>query len=178
MTVDNAVGETSSVSVSDTASAREDLKIKRQQSAIPFPYIPLSDVVSLVRAVQKRGHVCRIEEVAADLDQQMSSGAFRSRLSAARMFGAAEIIRGDVRLTPLGLTMCSPETEADALAEAFLSVPLYQKLYAQYAGHKLPPSEGIEESIRRLGVPDKQVAKARQVFVRSADTAGVLPERP
>jgi hypothetical protein len=173
MTVDNnSADEATYVPDGDTGEAREGQKIKRQQSDIPFPYIPLPDVVTLVRAVQKRGHVCRIEEVAADLDQQMSSGAFRSRLSAARMFGAAEIIRGDIRLTPLGLAMCNPETEAEALAEAFLNVPLYQKLYAQYAGHKLPPGEGIEESIRRLGVPDKQVTKARQVFVRSAGTAG------
>lgn len=172
MAVDSSADETSSVSDSDTASERGDQKIKRQQSGIPFPYVPLTDVVSLARAVEKRGHVCRVEEVAADLDQQMSSGAFRSRLSAARMFGAAGIVRGDIRLTPLGLAMCSPETAAEALAEAFLNVPLYQRLYEQYAGHKLPPDEGIEESIRRHGVPDKQVVKARQVFARSADAAG------
>jgi hypothetical protein len=71
----------------EAAEASDGQRIKRQQSAIPFPYILLSDVVTLAQAVQKHGHVCRIEEVAADLDQQTSSGASRSRLSAARMFG-------------------------------------------------------------------------------------------
>ncbi len=170
--VDNSADEVTVVSDSDSGTAHDAQKLKRQQSAIPFPYIPLPDVVELVRVVEKRGHVCRVEEAAADLGQQMTSGAFRSRLSAGRMFGAVEIARRDVRLTDLGLAICNPQTEPGSLAEAFLNVPLYKKIYDQFAGTKLPPDEGIEQVIRRLGVPAKQVAKARQVLFRSAETAG------
>jgi hypothetical protein len=171
MMVDKSADEAATMSDSDRG-AQDSQKLKRQQSAIPFPYIPLPDVVQLVRVVEQRGHTCRVEEAAADLGQQMTSGAFRSRLSAGRMFGAIDIARRDVRLTDLGLAICNSQTEPAALADAFLRVPLYQKVYQQFAGTKLPPDEGIEQAILRLGVPAKQVAKARQVLFRSAETAG------
>jgi hypothetical protein len=176
--VDNPVDsgtaqETAMVRVSDSnsASAQEDQRVKRQQSAIAFPYIPLHDVVEMVLKVEGRGHRCRVDELAADLDQQRTSGAFRSRLSAGRMFGATEVVRGDIGLTELGLRIANPDTRPEALAQAFLNVPLYEKVYDKFAGGKLPPGQGIEAEMIRLGVPRKQVQKARQVLIRSADTA-------
>jgi hypothetical protein len=153
-------------------TAPGDAGISRQQTAIGFPYIPLHDVVIMVLAVEARGHRCLVEELAIDLKQQMSSGAFRSRLSAGRLFGVIETVRRDVSLTELGRRTCYPDTQPEALAEAFLNVPLYQKIYEQFAGNKLPPDQGIEGVMRRLGVPHKQVQKARQVFSRSAEMAG------
>lgn len=165
-------------SSADTTSATPDVEAsaaeggtKRQRSTIAFPYVPLQDVVEMVFKVESRGHRCRVEELAADLDQQMTSGAFRSRLSAGRMFGVSEVVRGDISLTDLGQTILNPDTRADALAEAFLRVPLYEKIYTKFAGGKLPPDQGIEAEMIRLGVPRKQVQKARQVLVRSADEA-------
>jgi hypothetical protein len=138
----------------------------------PFPYVPLHDVTEMVGLIEKRGHSCRLDELAADLDQQKTSGAFRGRLAAGRLFGAVRAESHDLVLTTLGLRMCAPDAKAAALAEAFLTVPLYKAIYDKYAGGKLPPSEGIEAEMRRLGVPDKQVQRARQVFARSADLAG------
>jgi len=88
------------------------------------------------------------------------------------MFGATEVIRGDISLTELGLRICNPETRARALAEAFLDVPLYKAIYEKFVVGKLPPGPGIEAEMIRLGVPRKQAQKARQALIRSADTAG------
>jgi hypothetical protein len=170
--VDTPVDETTAnVTDADSAAVTEDSATTRQRSDIPFPYIPLSDVVTMLHVVEKRGHRCQITEVAGDLDQQTKSGAFRSKLSAGRMFGVTETSRGEISLTDLGLQICDPETRNAALAEAFLNVPLYRKLYDKYAGSRLPGAHGIEQEMVRMGIPVKQVQKARQVFMRSAAEA-------
>jgi hypothetical protein len=104
-------------------------------------------------------------------DQQTSSGAFRSKLSAGRLFGVIETSRGEISLTDLGLQVCDPETQSAALVEAFLSVPLYQMIYDKYAGGRLPGAHGIEQEMVRMGIPVKQVQKARRVLMRSATEA-------
>jgi len=167
--VDTSVDETAVAAEHDGPAA--DSSAKRQRSSIAFPYVPLDDAVEMVSKVEARGHRCRVEELAADLDQRMTSGAFRSRLSAGRMFGITEGVRGDVSLTDLGQSILNPETRPAALAQAFLNVPLYKAIYEKFAGGKLPPDQGIEAEMVRLGVPTKQVQKARQVLARSAQTA-------
>jgi hypothetical protein len=170
--VDTPVDETTAnVTDADSAAVTEGSAVTRQRSDIPFPYIPLSDVVTMLHVVEKRGHRCQVNEVAAVLDQQTSSGAFRSKVSAGRMFGVTETSRGEMSLTDLGLQVCDPETRDAALAEAFLNVPLYKKLYDKYAGSRLPGAHGIEQEMIRMGIPIKQVQKARQVFMRSATEA-------
>jgi len=145
---------------------------ERARSLIAFPYVPLQDVVAMVLKVEGRGHRCRVDELAADLRQNKTSGAFRSRLSAGRMFGVTETLRGDITLTQLGQAVCNSDTRPEALAQAFLNVPLYQEIYRKFAGGKLPPVQGIDAEVIRLGVPTKQAQKARQVLIRSADLAG------
>jgi hypothetical protein len=145
---------------------------KRKRSSIVFAYTPLSDAVDIVRAVERRGHACTLDELAAEMNQQMTSGAFRNKLSTARIFGVIDTSRGSVSLTDIGLRLANPDTHPHALADAFMNVPLYRALYDQFAGNNLPPDQGIEATMRRLGVPEKQTTKARQVLYRSAELAG------
>jgi hypothetical protein len=168
--VESAVDETTAAQADDTTAETDGAE--RTRSLIAFPYVPLQDVVKMVIKVEGRGHRCRIDELAADLDQQKTSGAFRSRLSAGRMFGVTESIRGDIALTDLGQMVCNPESRPEALAQAFMNVPLYERIYRAFSGGKLPPPMGIEAEMIRAGVPEKQASKARQVLVRSADMAG------
>src|SRR5258706_8876561 len=163
--------DTSTVT-SGSGDAFRDDPGARERTRIAFPYVPLHDVIEMVQKVEARGHRARVEELAADLDQQRTSGAFRSRLSAGRMFGTTETVRGDVSLTDLGRSFLNPDTRPGALVQAFLNVPLYGAIYEKFATGKLPPDQGIEAEMIRLGGPRKQVQKARQVLVRSADTAG------
>lgn len=168
--VDSAVdGMTATPADDDTTGGDSS---ERTRSLIAFPYVPLQDVEKMALKVEGRGHRCRIDELAADLDQQKTSGAFRSRLSAGRMFGVTEAARGSISLTELGQMICNFDTRSEALARAFLNVPLYQRVYDKFCGGKLPPATGIEAEMVRLGVPEKQASKARQVLMRSADLAG------
>ncbi len=155
----------------DSPSTGQAVDGKRERSSIAFAYTPLSDAVDIAHATARRGHVCTLDELAAEMNQQMTSGAFRNKLATARIFGVIETSRGSASLTDIGLRLANPDTHAQALVDAFMNVPLYRVLYDQFAGSNLPPDQGIEAAMRRLGVPEKQTTKARQVLYKSAELA-------
>jgi hypothetical protein len=145
----------------------------RQRSTIEFPYQNLESAVEVVKAVHAvGGQSCPFDALAAKLDMKADAGGFRLRLSTAKIFGLLNYDRGTVSLTSIGTRMCDPEQEAQARADAFLAVPLYEKIHEQFKGTTLPPIEGLENAMVALGVSPKQKDKARQVFQRSAKEAG------
>ncbi len=149
-------------------------KRTRERSAIAFPYNDLDDVVKVAEAIhQIGGSQARLEQIVKPLNHDnISSGAFRLKLSAARMFGLIEFEGQQARLTDLGRRIVQSDTTADARAEAFLRVPLYREIYGKYSGFSLPHDVGLESELESLGVSQKSKAKARQVFQRSAREAG------
>lgn len=146
---------------------------KRQQSSIQFPYGDLDDAVTVTKALRDvGGQECTIDQLAAQLKQSASSGAFRLRLSYPRIFGFTETERGTIRLTELGKRVVDPTQEDRARVDAFLTVPLYKAIYDKYRGYTLPPPAALEREMANLGVSSKQTDKARQAFDRSARQAG------
>lgn len=145
----------------------------RERSTIGFPYDDLDTAVQLVDvAHNKFGGSPSLDQLAAGMDQKPNSGAFRSKISAAKQFGVIEDRRGEVEVSNLGRSILSPDSAAQARVEAFLNVPLYRALYERFKGTLLPSDAGLETTIRDLGVASKQVATARQVFQRAAEQAG------
>lgn len=108
------------------------------------------------------------------MNQTASGGTFRARLSAARTFGLIEWGQGEAQLTDLGAAILEPETADSAKVDAFLRVPLYERLYAQFQGYPLPPVAAIERKMIQLGVPAKQADRARQAFTTSVATANFV----
>lgn len=146
---------------------------ERERSTISFPYNDLDDVVNVAKAVHAVGGTsCEWEQLAAKLETSPTSGTFRLRMSAAKIFNLLTYDKGTVTLTPNGARICDPQQEKAARAEAFLAVPLYSKLYEKFKGATLPPSSGLESVIVGLGVAQKTKDRARQVFQRSAKQAG------
>lgn len=147
---------------------------KRQISTIAFPYLDLDAAVEVAHAMYKtRGHsAMEAHELAATMDQTLS-GAFRLKTGTARIFGlTVKEGRDATRLSDIGLRIIEAETEKQARVEAFLTVPLYQAIYDNYKGQRLPPPKALEREMERLGVSNKQTDKARQAFERSARQAG------
>lgn len=145
----------------------------RGRSTIAFPYDDLAAATEVVRVAHEvYGGKCTPEDVAARLDQQAGSGAFRNKVGAARVFGLIGAKRGEVKVTDLGRRVLDRRTSADAKAEAFLTVPLYAALFEEYRTGPLPSDLGLEAKIKNLGVPVKSARSARQVFQRSAQQAG------
>jgi hypothetical protein len=142
------------------------------RSTIAFPYSHLEDAERVAEALHRRGNTAKVSEVAAALDTTTTSGAFRTKMSTARVFGAIDIRRGNVTLTELGQRLIDPEKRDRARVDAFLHVPLYDAIYKHYDNGVLPQASGLEAAIQQLGVSPKQLQRARQTLLRSAERAG------
>lgn len=149
-------------------------KQTRQRSTVPFAYIDLQDVMGVAIAIHE--HVgsgdCDEHQLSAWLKKSQKSSGFRSAWSTARLFGLIEAENGRFRLSPLGRRAVDPAQERDAKAKAFLTVPLYNKLFENYKGVALPPPAALERELVQIGVAEKQKHTARLVLERSAQYAG------
>lgn len=146
----------------------------RDRSTIAFPYSDLDEAASVAKVVfNKGGGSAALDQVAAWLGHEgISSGAFRVKLNSARIFGFVAVERSHVSTTELGQRVADPERAKEARVEAFLTVPLYARIFEKHRGGKLPDIKGIEAEIASLGVTAKQVSRARQTFQRAAEQAG------
>lgn len=151
----------------------ESSESERERSTISFPYNDLDDAVRVAKALHELGGSCEWEQLAAKLGAKTStSGTFRLRMLAAKIFNVLTYDKRTVSLTSIGTRLCDSQQEKAARADAFLSVPLYSKLYDKFKSATLPPTSGLESVIAGMGVSQKQKDKARQVFQRSAKQAG------
>jgi hypothetical protein len=104
---------------------------------------------------------------------EANGGAFRVRISSAKLFGLIAYERSTaISLTDLGRKIIEPNSERIAKISAFLSVPLFLKVYNEFDGNKLPPASAIEAMLVKSGVGESVSKIARQVLFRSARTAG------
>lgn len=149
---------------------------KRQRSPLAFPYSDLQRAIELCDKLAFLGGSSSVEltQLALALNQTADGGTFRGRIGAARHFGLAEFNTVTAKLTPLGQAILEPMSAPASKVDAFLRVPLYAKLYEHYQGYPLPPPAAIERQLTMMGLPQKQVERARQVFAASVDTAGFI----
>ena len=155
---------------------------KRQRSTIGFPYTDYSNCSALADAIHSHvGHgECSIEQLAAWTNQSPKSSGVRVQIASAKLFGIIEVgaEAGKLKLTELGRKIVDPNKAITAKAEAFLNVPLFKALYEKYKDGVTPPNSALEREIDALGVAVKQRAKARQMFVNSAQQTGFRDAAP
>ena len=143
-------------------------------STISFPYADLENAIEVAKAIHDFGGTCSRDQLAGQLKQMPTSGAFGVKLGAARIFGLVELVGQKYGLTQTGYAILdSNESRVKAAKiDAFLSVPLYKRTYEEYRNKLLPPRLGLEQAFVGFGVSVKQKDKARIVFERSAQFAG------
>jgi hypothetical protein len=164
--------------IRDAAPADPTDRKTRVRSEIEFPYADLENAVELAQTLySKAATSSEIEELAAWMNQSATGGTFRTRVSAARIFGLIETAQGRATLTQLGRDILDETgSERGARIEAFLSAELFQAMYEQNKGNLLPPPAAIERQIEGLGVSPKQKERARQTFMKSAIYAGFIDQ--
>lgn len=159
-------------------AATGDSDTSRQRSTISFPYGGLDDALAVAKALSENGGLGDMDQLAAWLKHDnVISGAFRLKVSAARIFGLIEVKDEKATLTDLGNEIARPESESKARALAFLKVPLYRAMFEKYKGRLLPGNAVLESDMVALGVAPKQKARARQGFQRSAELAKMGKDR-
>jgi hypothetical protein len=151
---------------------------RRDSSSIGWPFMDLDAAEKVAVAVYQRSGLgpCELDALAAEMGQTLSGG-FRIKLATAKTFGlVTKAQRNTVLLTENGRMIVAEETAARARVDAFLNVPLYNKIFETYRGHRLPPPRAIESAMVSLGVTSKQKERARQAFERSAKQAGFFED--
>lgn len=159
------------------AKAPASSKSERELSKISFPYFDLDTAIEMVHALANSGgREFTRDQIASQMKQSPTSGAFLLKLSAARMFGFLDNSQGKYQINDLGYSVLDRGREKQARATAFLNVPLYERMYQDFKGKPLPVRpQGLENAFIRLGVTPKRAADARNVFDRSGIQAGFFP---
>jgi len=154
--------------------AEPEQKQRRAQAEIAYPYVDLKGAISVARALYDHGGGRGdYDSLSGWMGHETStSGTYRQKVYAARDFGIVEINKDDIRLTQVGREIVHEQSENKARVDAFLHVPLYSAIFEEYRSGQLPQDVGLERHMQSLGVPQKQAARARQVFARSAEQAG------
>jgi hypothetical protein len=156
--------------------APKTAKRQRELSSIGFPYLSLDAGITVARAVLGAGGVpLSREQLAGVMGSSSGSGTFLLKTAAARTFGLINYVQGKFELTKLGFSIVDTDekTQRTALAESFLTVPLYRRVYEDFKGKQLPPRpHGLEQAFVKFGVAPKQANYARLAFDKSATQAG------
>lgn len=145
------------------------------QSTISFPYRDLESGISVAQAIHNAGAVSlTTDQLAGVMGLQAGSGNFVLKAGTARIFGLVTYSAQKYELTDLGFEISEKDDKRQkaARAKAFLTVPLYRRVYDDFKGRQLPPRLGLEQAFVRYGVSIKQKVAARQAFEKSATQAG------
>lgn len=153
----------------------------RAKSGVGFPYWDLDSVVEVGKEMHERaGGVCDNAQLATMLGYSgVSNGSFRTRVSAAKMFGIIEDTDDrKLRVSARGRRIVAPITAADGLSarvEAFLAVDLFKKVFDRYHGTTLPENVGLRNLLQNeyQVVPDR-VAPTVRILLDSAEQAGLF----
>lgn len=160
-------------------AANQDDGSGYQRSTIAYPYFDLAESLKLVYAISNNvgGGYCTDDQLAPWVDLSPKSSGYRSRMSAARLFGLIET-GGEQghRLSELGLKALDANHARAAKVEAFLKVPLFKRVYENWRGQQIPPAAALERAMVTFGVAEKQTARARQTLERSANVANFFEQ--
>lgn len=157
----------------------------QQAKTYRVPRYDLGDSVAVADAIHKKGGGSASRaELAAYLDYKTTnSGAFNSRLGAARLFGLVTANGSRTGITPLAqkiITPVYPEQTKEGLIEAFFNVPIFKELYEVHdeGGKQLPPGFGFKNLLRnQFGLSGPKVNQAHRTLMASADLAGFFDTR-
>jgi hypothetical protein len=146
-------------------------------NAIQFPYSDMSDAIAVAEGLLKGGGVpLSRDQLAAAMGLAPGGGGFATKVATARIFGVMEGANGKYQLTELGHEIVDASRSNEAKVKAFLSVPLFKKVYDEFRGKLLPPRpHGLDAAFINFGVTQKNTRHARLAFEKSARLAGMYP---
>ncbi|MDE2166187.1 MAG: hypothetical protein KGJ66_07605 [Alphaproteobacteria bacterium] len=170
------IGPTGTAQEKPKAPRKAKASTTRAVSSISFPYMDLDAAISVASAMLNAGGVALSrDQLAGTMNLSAGSGNFVTKVATARMFGLIANVQGKYELTDLGFRILDRDDRAQkqARSDAFLTIPLYRRVFDEFRGKPLPPRpEGLEAAFLRFGVAPKQKATARVVFDKSAKQGG------
>lgn len=160
--------------------SRNPIKSKGKRASRGYPRYDMETSLDVAKiAYHKAGPECSDEYLPQFLGyKSANNGAYLARVGAAKVFGFIDSTRGSgmFKVTDRALTIMEPVRPADAKQEkvnAFLSVPLFNSLYAELKNSPMPSDGGIKNLLKqKFGIMDAKVNVAFRVFMDSARFAG------
>lgn len=148
------------------------------KSKTGYPYYNLKQSIEVAGLVHsKGGGTCTRDQLASFLKYSTTrSGAFLTRVSAAKMFGLIDTKKDSVSVTERAKKIIAPIMPEDALnakVEAFLAVPLFRAVYERFHGSTLPADVGLKNLFEnQYHIVKDRIIPALRVLLDSADQAG------
>jgi hypothetical protein len=172
--------------MNEVDSEKNGGKERGERSGTEYPSFGLSLGIAVIEAVRRAGGS---EAPSADVMKAMGIEKVTDRkwaygIPAAKQFGLVERIgRGDsgrIKLTELGQRVALPGPGEEKLSKiiALRTPPLYAKLLDRFAGHPVPPREGLRNILHREhDIVESMAQQAADAFIDSLVTAGVVNEQ-
>ena len=108
----------------------------------------------------------------------VKSSTFRLKALTPRQFGLLEKSGPNLSTTRLAKAILKPANDrerADALWNAFVTIPLFRALAERYKGQPLPQGDTLRNILEReFGIEHSRVTSAERVLMDSAREAGAL----
>jgi hypothetical protein len=154
-------------------------KTSRKRSR-PYPRRSLKECLDFIRMVDEAGRDNVAEDVlVARLGlSTANSHRFTGLVSSSKQFGLLTVDNGQYTVRDLGKRYLNPlndEERRQATVEAFNSPKLYQELIEKFGGGSLPDKQKLANTLLRYhGIESKVSSKATEIFIDSAEFAGLL----
>jgi len=154
---------------------------ERAKSGVRFPYNDLAESIEVAKIIhEKAGGQCDLAQLAALLEYSgVGNGAFRMRVSAAKMFGLVEEAdERKLKVSQRGQAIVAPISEPlanQAKVDAFMAVDLFKRVYDKFHGTSLPEQVGLKNLlITEYSVVADRVVPTVRILLESADQAGLF----
>ena len=151
----------------------------RVRSPYLFPVYGLGLALQIAAQVESDGGGTLTEEtLAIAMTASVKSSTFRLKALTPRQFGLLEKSGPNLSTTRLAKAILKPANDqerADALWNAFVTIPLFRALAERYKGQPLPQGDTLRNILEReFGIERSRVTSAERVLMDSAREAGAL----
>lgn len=145
---------------------------------VEYPRRSLRDALELAEAVSSLGGRCTVQTCADGMKKRVG-GAFSAVISAAVKYGLVTSKSGELAVTEQFnqyRLAYSEDEKRNLLRQAFLSVPLFNQVFARFRGQKLPGEILARLLIREFNVNENSASAIRRYFIEGAMEIGLLTE--
>jgi len=166
--------------MSENQERRQDRK-QRVKPLYAFPSYNLGVALQVADKIERVGGGKLTEEtLAVSLGVSAKSSGFRLRINNARQFGLVTKQGEYLSTTHTAKSILKPTAsneKADALRQAFLSIPLFKVVVSRFKGQPLPRGDSFRNVLEReFKIESARVRDAERVLLDSAREAGLITE--
>lgn len=155
-----------------------DMSSKERSSL--YPSYSINECLDVVFIINKiGGKLVSTSRIAEELKVSITTNSFRAKLSTCRQFNLIKIAGAStLQLTDLSKRVLFPTSDmskCEAIRQAFMSAPLYQKLCQRFENQALPNKERLGNILlQEYGITKAAKDVAAEQFINSAEQIGIL----